>query len=122
MKKSFFIIILTLIANLSFSQTNIFEDDMNVISFMEGKTFYNSDNGLQIQYGYSSRYNTNCIMIQNDKGDKFYHVNVSIDTYGTYADLYGMNPENGSNFGFRLFRSKLVVGYGEQGAVTFYQK
>lgn len=122
MKKSILIIILTLITNLSFSQTNIFEDDTDVISFMEGKTFYNSDNGLQIQYGYSSRYNTNCIMIQNDKGDKFYHVNVSIDTYGTYADLYGMNPENGSNFGFRLFKSKLVVGYGEQGAVTFYQK
>ena len=122
MKKVILIFILSLFTNLSFSQTILFDNDMDVISFMEGKTFYNSDNGLQIQYGYSSRYNTNCIMIQNDKGDKFYHVNVSIETHGSYADLFGMNPDNGSNFGFRLFRNKLIVGYGEQGAVTFYLK
>jgi hypothetical protein len=122
MKKSILLLVFLFVANFSFAQSNSFDNDMDVISFMEGKTFYNSDNGLQIQYGYSSRYNTNCIMIENDKGDKFYHVNVSIETYGTYADLYGMNPDNGSNFGFRLFKTKLIVGYGEQGAVTFYLK
>jgi hypothetical protein len=33
-----------------------------------------------------------------------------------------MSAENGSNFGFRLYNGKLIVGRGEAGETTFYLK
>jgi hypothetical protein len=105
-----------------FAQTSTFDDEANVISFMDGKTFSNSSNGLDIQYGYISSYNTYGIKVTNKYGDKYYYINCNIDTYGTYADIYGMSPNDGSNFGFRLYKTKLIVGRGEASEVTFYLK
>lgn len=99
---------------------SLFNEESNVISYMDGKLFYNSDNGLTIEYGYISSYNTYGIKVKNKDGGKFYFINVEIATYGTFADLYGMSPESGSNFGFRLYKSKLIVGRGEPGEQTFY--
>ena len=99
---------------------SLFNEESNVISYMDGKSFYNSDNGLTIEYGYISSYNTYGIKVKNKDGGKFYFINVEITTYGTFADLYGMSPESGSNFGFRLYKGKLIVGRGEPGEQTFY--
>lgn len=99
---------------------SLFNEESNVISYMDDKSFYNSDNGLTIQYGYISSYNTYGIKVTNKDGGRFYFINVEIITYGTFADLYGMSAESGSNFGFRLYKGKLVVGRGEPGEQTFY--
>ncbi len=107
---------------LAKAQTKLFENESDVVTFMDGKTFYNSDNGLEIEYGYISSYNTYGIKVKNKDGGKFYFINVEITTYGSYADLYGMSSESGSNFGFRLYKTKLIVGRGEDGEKTFYLK
>jgi hypothetical protein len=100
----------------------LFNEESNVISYMDGKSFYNSENGLTIEYGYISSYNTYGIKVKNKDGGKFYFINVKITTYGIFADLYGMSAETGSNFGFRLYKGKLIVGRGEPGEQTFYLK
>ena len=66
--------------------------------------------------------NTYGIKVKNNYGDRFYFINVEITPYGNYADLYGMNAESGSNFGFRVYRDKLIVGLGEAGEQTYYLK
>jgi hypothetical protein len=107
---------------LSGYNAQTFEDERSVISYMEGKSFYNSENGLQIEYGYISAYNTYGIKILNKNGAKFYSINVEIKAYGSFADLYGMSPEDGSSFGFRAYPNELIVGRGEEGEQTFYLK
>jgi hypothetical protein len=107
---------------LSGYNAQTFEDESSVISYMEGKSFYNSENGLQIEYGYISSYNTYGIKVINKNGAKFYFINVEITTYGSFADLYGMSPDDGSSFGFRLYTNKLIVGKGEPGEQTFFLK
>lgn len=120
--RNIFILLVLLSANLATAQSISFDEEMDVRAYMEGKTFYNSENGLEIEYGYISSYNTYGIKIKNKHEERFYFINVEITAYGRYADLYGMSPETGSNFGFRLFNGKLVVGYGESGAQNFYEK
>jgi hypothetical protein len=121
MKNLFFFILL--FSSLSIG-AQTFSEESNVVSYMDGKSFYNSDNGLTIEYGYISSYNTYGIKVTNKYGERFYFINVKITTSydGSYADLYGMSAETGSNFGFRLYNGKLIVGYGESGAQTFYSK
>jgi hypothetical protein len=104
------------------SQTSLFNEDSDVITFMDGKTFFNSDNGLEIEYGYISYYNSYGIKVLNKNGARFYFINVNITCYGSSADLFGMSAEDGGNFGFRLYKNKLVVGKGEPGEQTFYLK
>jgi hypothetical protein len=124
MKSLLFFFALLVSFNIGYAQSSGFESDSDVISYMDGKSFYNSESGLTIEYGYISSYNTYGIKVSNKHGERFYFINVEITiSYdGRYADLYGMSAESGSNFGFRLFKGKLVVGYGESGAQTFYQK
>ena len=43
------------------------------------------------------------IKVKNKDGGKFYFINVEITANGTFADLFGMSAESGSNFGFRLY-------------------
>ena len=104
------------------SQTSLFNEDSDVITFMDGKTFFNSDNGLEIEYGYISSYNSYGIKVLNKNGARFYFINVNITCYGSSADLFGMSAEDGGNFGFRLYKNKLVVGKGEPEEQTFYLK
>lgn len=102
------------------AQTVYFESDVDVINYMDGKVFYDSNSGLNVEYGYISSYNTYGIKVTNKNDAIFYFINVGIDTYGSSADLFGMSPTTGDNFGFRLFRGKLVVGYDEPEEATFY--
>lgn len=106
--------------SISESKAQSFNNEGQVVSFMEGKEFKNSGNGLVIEYGYISSLNTYGIKVKNKRGDKFHFINVKIDCYGSFADLYGMSTKNGSNFGFRLYRNKLIVGKGEPGESTYY--
>ena len=122
MNYPFTLILLLFLSWTSFSQSSLFEEESDVIAFMEGKTFYNSDNGLEVEYGYISAYNTYGIKVKNKNGARFNFINVSITPYGTSADLYGMSAEDGSNFGFRLYSQKLIVGKGEPGEQTCYLK
>lgn len=101
-------------------QTGTFNNEGEVTRYMDGKTFKNSDNGMTIEYGYISSYNTYGIKVKNQYGNRFYFINVKISCYGRFADLYGMSTDNGSNFGFRLYRDRLIVGKGEPGEQTFY--
>ena len=104
------------------AQTVYFESDVDVINYMDGKVFYDSNSGLNVEYGYISSYNTYGIKVTNKNDAIFHFINVGIDTYGSSADLFGMSPTTGDNFGFRLFRGKLVVGYDEPEEATFYLK
>jgi hypothetical protein len=100
----------------------LFEDESNVISYMDQKTFQNVDNGLEVSYGYLSIYNTYGIKVSNKSGSIFYFINCSIDANGNFADIFGMSPEDGSNFGFRVYSKKLIVGKGEEGETIFNLK
>jgi len=117
--KQLLILTMLLLGFVSTKAQNLFNEESNVISYMDGKSFYNSDNGLTIQYGYISSYNTYGIKVKNKEGGQFYFINVEITTYGSFADLYGMSAESESNFGYRLYKGKLIVGRGEPGEQTF---
>ncbi len=122
MKYSLILISLLFSIGIGFSQSVLFEEESDVISYMEDKTFYNNDNGLEVEYGYISSYNTYGIKVKNKNDVQFYFINVEITPYGSSADLFGMSAEDGSNFGFRLYSQKLIVGKGESGEQTFYLK
>jgi hypothetical protein len=107
--------------NLS-AQRELFSDESSVVVYLEGKVFHNSENGLNVSYGYISSANSYGIVVTNRNGARFNFINVRIDAFGTFADLYGMSPEDGSNFGFRLYSGKLIVGRGEPGEQVFYPK
>ncbi len=120
MKTFYLFLLMTLCSGYGMSQATLFSEESDVITYMDGKTFYNSGNGIEIQFGYISIYNTYGIKVFNKNDAKNYFINCSIDTYGSYADIFGMNAEDGQNFGFRLFKTKLIVGRGEPDEVTFY--
>jgi hypothetical protein len=107
---------------LDCKSVNYFDSESDVTSYMFGKVFYNSSNGLEIKYGYISEYNTYGIIVNNKDGIQFNYINVEITPYGESADLFGMSAETGSNFGFRLYNGKLIVGKGESEEVVFYLK
>jgi hypothetical protein len=121
MKPHFIIAFILFSLNSVYAQA-LFEDESSVISYMDQKTFQNAENGLEVSYGYLSIYNTYGIKVRNKNGAIFYFVNCSIDAYGNFADIFGMNPEDGSDFGFRVYPRKLVVGRGEEGETTFILK
>jgi hypothetical protein len=117
------ILLICLILSASYSalaQTAVFREETDVMMFMEDKRFYNSDQGLEIQYGYISSYNTYGIKVKNRNGAQFYFINVDIKPYGSFADFVGMSPVDGANLSFRLYQDKLIVGRGESVEVTFY--
>ena len=120
MKKLLILATIMLSSELANAQSLLFNEESNVISYMDGKSFYNSENGLTIEYGYISSYNTYGIKVNKKDGGQFYFINVEITTYGSSADLYGMSADNGSDFGFRLYKGKLIVGLGESKEQTFY--
>ena len=53
-------------------QTGTFNNEGEVTRYMDGKTFKNSDNGMTIEYGYISSYNTYGIKVKNQYGNIFY--------------------------------------------------
>lgn len=120
MKKLLFLPLLFMAISVV-AQTS-FDSDMDVISYMDGRTYYNSSSGLEISYGYVSEMNTYGIRVKNKHDAEFAFINCEITCYGRYADIYGMSPETGGNFGFRLFDGKIVIGYGEPNASTYYEK
>lgn len=117
------ITLLFVLFSISFTNAQaLFEDESNVISYLDQKTFKNEDNGLEVSYGYLSIYNTYGIKVHNKSGSIFYFINCSIDAYGDFADIFGMSPEDGSDFGFRVYPKKLIVGRGEDGETVFNLK
>ena len=120
MKKIFLFCLILSSSFYGFAQSTSFKELTDVMTFMEGKRFYNSDQGLEIQYGYISSYNTYGIKVKNRNGAQFYFINVDIKPYGSFADFVGMSPVDGANLSFRLYRDKLIVGKGESVEVTFY--
>lgn len=116
--KAILLFVVTLNATLCLSQ---FESTSDVVAYSDGKTYYSSSSGLEISYTYISRFNTYGIKLKNKHGVEFFYINCEISCYGRYADIYGMSPEDGSNFGYRLFDGKIIIGYGEPGASTYYE-
>ena len=117
--KNLLVLAIVLLTLGSAKAQSLFNEESNVISYMDGKSFYNSDFGLTIEYGYISSYKTYGIKVTNKDGGKFYFINVEITTFDTFADLFGISADSGSNFGFRLYKGKLIVGGGEPGEQTF---
>ena len=121
MKKLYLTLLISLLA-LGLDAQTVFKTEPDVITYMDGKTYFNSSSGLEISYGYVSNMNTYGIRIKNKNDAEFAFINCEITCYGRYADIYGMSPESGSNFGFRLFDGKIVIGYGEPEASTYFEK
>jgi hypothetical protein len=122
MKKLLIITFILFATGLVKAQSVYFESDSDVRTYMEGKVFYDDERGMNIKYGFISSYGTYGITVTNKYNAVFYFINVNIDTFGSSADLYGISPTSGDNYGFRLFRGKLIVGYGESETVTYFLK
>jgi hypothetical protein len=100
-----------------------FSDMTDVIKFMENKTYYNSETDVELEYGYISSYNTYGIKLKSNKsGRTMYFINCDIETYGSFADVSGTSTSDGSNFKFRLYKNRIIIGIGEQRQTTFYLK
>jgi hypothetical protein len=123
MKKLILLLSIFLITGIKLNAQSIpFKEEDDVRIFMQEKWFSHPDNGLKITYGYISSLNTYGIKIKNKHDAEFYYINVDIKTYGMYAILRGMSPEDGSNFSFRLYKDRAIVGYGQDGETSFYPK
>jgi hypothetical protein len=96
-----------------------FNEESDVINYMEDKAFYNSDVDMVIEFGVIPSLNTIGIKVKNTHGQRFYFINVKITPYSKFADLYGMGVDDGSNFGFRLYKDRLVVGDDGSEQMTF---
>ncbi len=122
MKKALLIIAI-MSAGIVAAAQSPFPDMAAVIKFMEDKTFYNADMDIELEFGLISSYNTYGIKLKSKKsGNTMYFINCDIKTYGSFADISGMSPTDGSNFKFRLYKTMIVVGVGEQKQSTFYLK
>jgi hypothetical protein len=122
MKQIFFIATIFLSIGITNAQTT-FSEDTDVIAFMKDKTFVNYDLGIELEYGYISQFNTYGITLKNTKnGNKQYYFNCDIKAYGSFADISGMSVTDNSNFRFRLYKNRIIVGVGEEKQVIFYRK
>ena len=120
--KFIFAFIFVLFSYSSDAQSLFNYNEIEVIKYLDGKEFFNSNYGLTLSYGYISRLNTYGITSVNSDGQRFYFINCNIKTFKNFADISGMSPTNGSNFGFRVFWNKLIVGYNETNQAVFYLK
>lgn len=118
MKATFITTLFTILFITSYAQSP-YTSETEVIHFLDGKTFADGS-GMTISYGYISSINTYGITITNKLGNKFIYFNCDIKPRGSYCDIYGMSPSNGETFGFRAFKDRLVVGYGQEQSRTFY--
>jgi hypothetical protein len=119
-RNSILIAFIFLINTILFAQN--FKDTGPTIMFLDGKKFYNSELNMNVQYGAISIFNTYGITVENKNGVKYYFINCQIDCYDEFADIYGINPNDGSDFGFRVYSNKLIVGKGEEEKIIFYLK
>jgi hypothetical protein len=122
MKKSILLAALSLSFCFSKAQST-FSDMTDVITFMENRTYYNSETDIELEFGYISSYNTYGIKLKSIKNSRtIYFINCDVNCFGAFADISGTNESDGSNFKFRLYKNKIVVGIGEQRQTTFYLK
>jgi hypothetical protein len=122
MKKLLFIALLSIGFLPKASNAQYFNDNSDVVTYMENKTFHNPDNGMSVELQYLSSYNTYALVMTNRFGNKFNFINVEVATYSSFADLSAMRVDDGSTMQLRLYRGRLVVGAGEAEEVTFYLK
>ena len=122
MKQVFFITAIFLSIGIANAQST-FSEETDVISYMKDKTFVNYDMGIELEYGYISQYNTYGITLKNIKsGNKLYYFNCDIKAYGSFADISGMSVTDNSNFRFRLYKNRIIVGTREEKQAIFYLK
>ena len=124
MKKGIGIILLTITIVFKINAQNFSVNSISdAISFMQGKTFYNNDQDAELEFKYISELNTYGIVLKSIKsGRQINFINCDVDAYGSYADITGISPNDGTSFKFRLYESKIVVGVGEQRMAIFYPK
>jgi hypothetical protein len=93
----------------------------DAISYMQGKIFYNETQDAELEFKYISELNTYGIVLKSNKsGRQINFINCDVNGYGSYSDISGISPNDGSAFKFRLYESKIVVGVGEQRMAIFY--
>lgn len=122
MKKVLFIFSFLFIFGSTFSQQRAFPTDDDARVYLQDRWFSNSSMGLRITFGYISVYNTFGLIVKNKNDAEFFYINVKFDSYGNYATVSGMSPEDGRDFGFNLYKGKLIVGEGQDGEAVFYQE
>lgn len=105
--KIFIALFITFFSSGIFAQ---FSSETDVITYMDGKKFYNSMDGLTMEYGYISEYNTYGIKLTNNYSAVFYMINVEITPYESFAYLKGMLVSNGENLEFTLYKGKATSG------------
>ncbi len=118
MKPTILLALFTILSISTFAQSP-YTSDTEVIKYLDGKTFADGS-GMTISYGYISSINTYGITITNKQGNKFIYFNCDLKPHGAYCDISGMSPTNGETFGFRVFKDRLVVGYGQEQSRIFY--
>jgi hypothetical protein len=118
MKKIIFLYLI-LFSGLSVKAQAKLNSTSDVINFMENKTYYNSELNISLEFEYVSNYNTYGIILKSIRsGQKNYYINCDINSYGSFADVAGISPNDGSDFKFRLYTNRIVVGIGERKQYT----
>jgi hypothetical protein len=102
-------LIVLLITFSSWGVFSQFSSETDVITYLDGKKFYNSEYGLTMEYGYLSEYNTYGIKLTNKYNAVFNFINVSITPYESFASLNGMSLSSGDNLEFTLYKGKAVA-------------
>ncbi len=122
MKKLFLIALLSFLSFPKFAGAQSFDDNSDVVVYMENRTFYNSDNGMQIELKFLSSYNTYALVFTNRYNTSFDFINVTVSPYGAFADISAMRADDGSAVELRLYKGRLVAGAGSSDQQTYYLK
>ena len=122
MRKLLFIALLSIGILPKVTLAKYFNDNSDVVTYMENKTFHNPDNGMSIELQYLSVYNTYALVMTNRFGNAFNFINVEVATYSSFADLSAMRVDDGATIQLRLYKGKLVAGAGEADEQTYYLK
>jgi hypothetical protein len=96
-----------------------FTTEEEVIRYLRGKSFFNSDYNVTIRYGSIAMYNTEGLKTTNGKGGQSYFINLRIAPYGTTAIIRAMDLNGGGNDAeFKLYNDGRIL----LGNNTFYLK
>ncbi len=74
-----------------------FTNENEVLNYLRGKTFYNTEKGVTVSYGNIPMYNTEGMKVYYKNGGRRYYINPHIDCRGKYAIIRAMGTEGDGN-------------------------
>jgi hypothetical protein len=96
MKKYVLLAILSLFLSAASLKAQSFNENSDVIAYMDGRAFYNSENGLNIELQYLPTYNTYGLVLTNGHDNTTYLINVKVSCYGAFADISAERIDDGA--------------------------